>query len=50
MKNVTISDSVKETFTELKKQRDIKPLFRWFLGMAVLFLLLEIFILKFFKV
>jgi hypothetical protein len=50
MKNVTISDSVKETFTELKKQRDIKLLFKWFLGMAVLFLLLEIFILKFFKV
>jgi hypothetical protein len=50
MENVTISNSVKETFTELKEQRDIKPLFKWFLGMAVLFLLLEIFILKYFKV
>lgn len=50
LKNVTISNSIKETFTELKKQQNIKPLFKWFLGMAVLFLLLEIFILKFFKV
>ena len=48
--NVTISNSVSETFNELKNQRDIKSLFKWFLGIAVLFLLLEIFILKFFKV
>lgn len=49
-KNVTISNSISETFSKLNKQQQIKPLFKWFLALTVLFLLLEIFILKFFKV
>lgn len=49
-KNITISNSIKETFTKLNEQQEIKPLFKWFLALAILFLLLEIFILKFFKV
>jgi len=48
--NVSISNSIKETFTKLNEQQEIKSLFKWFLAFAILFLLLEIFILKFFKV
>ncbi|AOW19399.1 BatA domain-containing protein [Urechidicola croceus] len=48
--NISISNSVKETFINLNKQQEIKSLFKWFLALAVLFLLLEILILKFFKV
>ena len=48
--NITISNSIKDTFTKLNQQQQIKPLFKWFLGLAILFLLLEIGILKFFKV
>jgi hypothetical protein len=48
--NISISNSIKETFTRLNEQQEIKPLFKWFLAFAILFLLLEIFILKFFKV
>ncbi len=47
--NISTSNSIKETFTKLNEQQEIKPLFRWFLAFAILFLLLEIFILKFFK-
>ncbi|MCF6279132.1 MAG: BatA domain-containing protein [Flavobacteriaceae bacterium] len=48
--NVSISNSIKKTFKKLNEQQKIKPLFKWFLAFAILFLLLEIFILKFFKV
>jgi hypothetical protein len=48
-KNITISNSLEETFTELNKQQEMNSLFRWFLTVAILFLLLEIIILKFFK-
>ena len=48
-KNITISNSIAQTINELSEQQKINLLFRWFLGLAVLFLLLEIAILKFFK-
>ena len=42
--------TIKDTFNQINEQQEIKPLFKWFLGLAILFLLLEIGILKFFKV
>ena len=47
--NVTISNSIEDTFIKLNKQQQIKSLFKWFLGLTILFLLLEMCILKFFK-
>ncbi|PHR68823.1 MAG: hypothetical protein COA67_12265 [Lutibacter sp.] len=48
--DISISNSIKETFTKLNEQQEIKPLFKWFIAFGILFLLLEIFILKFFKI
>jgi hypothetical protein len=48
-KNINISNSIAQRMNQLKEQQKINLLFRWFLGLAVLFLLLEIAILKFFK-
>lgn len=50
IENTTISNSIKETFKQINEKQQIKPLFKWLLGLAILFLLLEIGILKFFKV
>ena len=50
VKNINISDSIADTLNQINEQQQIKPLFKWFLGLAILFLLLEIGILKFFKV
>lgn len=48
-KNTTINNSISETFQKMYSDREIKSYFKWFLGLAILFLLLEIGILKFFK-
>ena len=48
--SVKVSNSIEQTFTNLKEQQEIKSLFRWFLTLSILFLLLEICILKYFKV
>jgi len=48
--NISVSNSIKDTLNQINEQQQIKPLFKWFLGLAILFLLLEIGILKFFKV
>ncbi|MDC9723008.1 MAG: BatA domain-containing protein [Urechidicola sp.] len=50
VENINISDSIESTLNQINEQQQIKPLFKWFLGLAILFLLLEIGILKFFKV
>ncbi len=50
VENVSVSNSIKETFIKLNEQQENKPLFKWFLASAIVFLLLEIAILKFFKV
>ncbi|MFK5879415.1 MAG: BatA domain-containing protein [Flavobacteriaceae bacterium] len=50
VENINISNSIKDTLNLINEQQQIKPLFKWFLGLAILFLLLEIGILKFFKV
>ena len=49
-KNIHISKSINNTFSQLSKQQEINSLFKWFLALAILFLLLEMCILKFFKV
>jgi hypothetical protein len=48
--NISISNSINDTFEQLSKQQEINSLFKWFLALAILFLLLEMCILKFFKV
>lgn len=49
-KNIYISKSINNTFSQLSKQQEINSIFKWFLALAILFLLLEMCILKFFKV
>lgn len=49
-KNISISNSIAKTMLQLSEQQNEKPAFKWFLAFGILFLLLEIFILKFFKI
>ena len=49
-KNITASNSIKDIFKEINKKNEVLWLWKWFLGLAIVSLLLEIFILKFFKV
>ncbi|WP_439128091.1 BatA domain-containing protein [Polaribacter sp.] len=48
-KNVTISSSIKEVFNEINKNNEVHWLWKWFLALAIVSLLLEILILKFYK-
>lgn len=48
-KSLTVLDSLDQLFKELDQQHKMKALFKWFLMLSVLFLLIEILILKFFK-
>ena len=47
--DMTISTSVKNTLENINDQNKIQWLWKWFLGLAIVSLLLEILILKFFK-
>jgi len=49
-KNVTVATSITEIFTEINKQQKINWLFKWFLAFSILFLLIEMGILKYFKI
>jgi hypothetical protein len=49
-KNSRVSSSVKEVLKEMNKKNEVRWLWKWFLALAIVSLLLEIFILKFFKV
>lgn len=49
-KNITISTNIEQTFNKIQEQEEIKTLFKWFLGLAIVFLLVEICLLKFFKI
>jgi hypothetical protein len=49
-KNVSIVPSIDEVFKEINKQQKINWLFKWFLAFSVLFLLIEMLILKYFKI
>lgn len=48
-KNVTISSSITDAFNEINNQQKINWLFKWFLAFSVLFLLIEMLILKYFN-
>ena len=48
-KNITISSSIKEVFNEINKNNEVHWLWKWFLALAIVSLLLEILILKFYK-
>lgn len=48
--NITISNSVADTLQKNNQKNKIHWLWQWFLALAIVFLLLEIFILKYFKV
>ena len=47
--NISVSKSVKKLFTEMNKKNEVHWLWKWFLALAIVSLLLEILILKFFK-
>lgn len=48
-KNITISSSIKDVFEEINKNNEVHWLWKWFLALAIVSLLLEILILKFYK-
>ncbi len=48
--NITVSSSVKETAKKIAQKNKVHWLWKWFLGLAIVSLLLEILILKYFKV
>lgn len=47
--NVIISPSIRDAFNEINNQQKINWLFKWFLAFSVLFLLIEMLILKYFN-
>ena len=47
--NLKISSSIEEVFNEINNQQKINWLFKWFLAFSVLFLLIEMLILKYFN-
>jgi len=49
-KNIKISTSVDDIFTDISDQQKINWLFKWFLAFSVLFLFIEMLILKYFKI
>jgi hypothetical protein len=48
-KNITISNSIADIFKEINKKNEVHWLWKWFLALAIVSLLLEILILKFYK-
>lgn len=48
-KNITVSNSISDVFKEINKKNEVHWLWKWFLSMAIVSLLLEILILKFYK-
>ncbi|MDB4010454.1 BatA domain-containing protein [Polaribacter sp.] len=48
-KNISTSNSIKEHFQEINEKSEVHWLWKWFLTLAIVSLLLEILILKFFK-
>jgi len=49
-KNVTVSASINDLFDEIENQQKINWLFKWFLAFSVLFLFIEMLLLKYFKI
>jgi hypothetical protein len=49
-KNVSIANSIDSIFKEINNEQKINSLFKWFLAFSILFLLIEMLILKYFKI
>ena len=49
-KNISLSSSIDDLFSEINNQQKINWLFKWFLAFSVLFLLIEILLLKYFNI
>ena len=49
-KNVSIATSIDSFFDEIYSQQKINWLFKWFLAFSVLFLFIEMLLLKYFKI
>ena len=47
--NLTVSNSISEVFNTIKKDSKVNELWKWFVILALLFLVLEMIILKYFK-
>ena len=47
--NISIYSSIKDIFTEINNKNEVHWLWKWFLALAIVSLLLEILILKFYK-
>lgn len=47
--NITVSNSISDVFKNIKKKNEVQSLWKWFLSLAIVSLLLEILILKFYK-
>lgn len=48
-KGITVSTSIASVFKEINKKNEVHWLWKWFLSLAIVSLLLEILILKFYK-
>jgi len=48
--NVTVSASIDDLFSDIENQHKINWLFKWFLAFSVLFLFIEMLLLKYFKI
>jgi hypothetical protein len=48
--NVTVSASIEDLFNEIGNLQKINWLFKWFLAFSVLFLFIEMLLLKYFKI
>ena len=48
MKNSAVSSSITEVFKQINKNNEVHWLWKWFLALAIVSLLLEILILKFY--
>ena len=48
--SVTIASTIDHLFDEIYQQQKINWLFKWFLAFSVLFLLIEMLLLKYFKI
>ena len=49
LNNITISESIPEFFQDLKSENKVKELWKWFVIFALIFLIIESLILKYFK-
>jgi len=47
--NINITNSIQDTFQQIKENYQVKPYWKWFVLLAVLFLIIEVLLIKFLK-